>query len=128
MAQVAIPAFPKPMMNGHTHPVDLSTPGLDTPLDSPMATEANTPNPINEAAQYVNLPNKVQPPEKFHRIDTIHLKKKLFEALGSNESGESEQARVYWQHLGQFVRGKLRREEFVELIAEVLETQYQGEF
>jgi hypothetical protein len=128
MAQIAIPAFPKPMMNGHTHPVDLSTPELDTPLDSPMVTEANTPNPINEAAQYVNLPNKVQPPEKFHRIDTIHLKKKLFEALGSNESGESEQARVYWQHLGQFVRGKLRREEFVELIAEVLETQYQGEF
>ncbi|KAH8079645.1 transcriptional regulator of RNA polII, SAGA, subunit-domain-containing protein [Filobasidium floriforme] len=125
MAQVAIPALPKPLMNGHSHHVDLSTPGLDTPLDSPMATEANTPNLINEAAQYVNLPNKVQPPEKFHRIDTIHLKKKLFEALGSNESGESEQARVYWQHLGQFVRGKLRREEFVELIAEVLETQYQ---
>lgn len=126
MAQVAIPSNPKPAMNGHAHSVDPSTPGLYTPIDSPLVTEANTPNPTNDAAQYVNLPNKIQLPEKFHRIDTLHLKKKLFEALGSNESGESEQARLYWQHLGQFVRGKLRREEFVELIAEVLETQYQG--
>jgi len=121
-------------MNGHVDSADMSTSaGMWTPADSPMVTEANTPNPVSDAPQYVV--HTQQPTttttaamEKFHRIDTLHLKRKLFEAMGSNESsGESEQARSYWQYLGQFVRGKLRREEFIELIAEVLDTHYKGE-
>ena len=111
----------RPTMNGHAHAdstMDLATSTLNTPIDSPSVLPAQDP------IQTVTY----KPAEKFHRIDTLHMKRKLFEALGSGESGESEQARQYWEYLGQFVRGKLRREEFVGLLAGVLDTSLKGEF
>lgn len=122
-------AVMRPTMNGHVNSFDPGQSGMYTPADSPMVTEANTPNLASDAPQYVvhkQQQQQQQQTERFHRIDTLHLKRKLFEAMGSGDSGESEQARSYWQHFGQFVRGKLRREEFVELIAEILDTNYKG--
>jgi hypothetical protein len=132
--------FSRPSINGHgnnhnnVHD-DLVPSSANTPIDSPMVVDGPTlssntaPTPTIAASHDHIQATTYKPPEKFHRVDTLYLKRKLFEALGSESgaaSGESEHARLYWTYLGQFVRGRLRREEFIELISEILDDDSKG--
>ncbi|KAJ9103231.1 hypothetical protein QFC21_002654 [Naganishia friedmannii] len=52
--------------------------------------------------------------DTFYRVDTVGLKKQLLGAIGDERASE------YWQCLAQFLKGKLRKEEFDHLVQPVL--------
>ncbi|KAJ9097421.1 hypothetical protein QFC19_006791 [Naganishia cerealis] len=52
--------------------------------------------------------------DPFYRVDTLALKKQLLGAIGE------ERATEYWQSLAQFLKGKLRKEEFENLVQPIL--------
>lgn len=117
-----------PQQTQHSEPV--ATPNAS--VASPMYTNGETSAPrhlVNGDANQSTTPfTTAQKPPRFCRVDTIHLKQKLWEALDkSDTAGEKTQAKQYWQYLGQFVRGKLRQEEFVELVSSILDTPSKGE-
>jgi hypothetical protein len=104
---------------------------LSTPANVPNTNTSNHTTPSKattngvQDVQTVSLPSRAS--ERFHRVDTLHLKQKLLQAFGSTDSDESPQARQYWQYLGEFLRGRLRREEFVNLVTELLDTSLKRE-
>jgi hypothetical protein len=61
--------------------------------------------------------------EQFYRVDTLGLKKRLLGAIGGEE-----EATEYWGALAQFLKGKMRRDEFEKLVKPVLDTSVKREF
>jgi hypothetical protein len=61
--------------------------------------------------------------EQFYRVDTLGLKKRLLGAIGGEE-----EATEYWGALAQFLKGKMRRDEFERLVKPVLDTSVKREF
>lgn len=58
--------------------------------------------------------------EQFYRVDTLGLKKRLLASIGGEE-----EASEYWQSLAQFLKGKLRRDEFERIVKPVLDTSFK---
>lgn len=70
---------------------------------------------ISSPEQVLRVGNGIK--EQFYRVDTLGLKKRLLSSI----EGE-EEASEYWQSLAQFLKGKMRRDEFERLVKPVLDT------
>jgi hypothetical protein len=56
-------------------------------------------------------------------VDTLGLKKRLLGAIGGEE-----EATEYWGALAQFLKGKMRRDEFERLVKPVLDNSVKREY
>lgn len=70
---------------------------------------------ISSPEQVLHVGNGIN--EQFYRVDTLGLKKRLLSSIGGEE-----EASEYWQSLAQFLKGKMRRDEFETLVKPVLNT------